>query len=121
MRLSIFRGGALVAAGFAAGAATAQPADATRGIEQLRQRMNPSITQKPPSAGRAPGVEAPQHSAWAKLRVGLDEGQVASLLGAPDRVERLAQAARWHWDKGAETGWVEFAGEPPRVREWRNR
>jgi hypothetical protein len=111
----------LLTASLIAAAASAQSPDATRGVEQLRQRMNPSITQKPPATGQAPAVEAPSASGWSKLRVGFDEAKVTALLGAPDRVERQPQAARWHWERGAEQGWVEFAGEPLTVREWRSR
>ena len=83
--------------------------------------MNPSITQKPPATGQAPAVEAPKASGWPKLEVGFDEARVTALLGAPDRVEPQPQGTRWHWEKGQEQGWVEFAGEPPKVREWRSR
>lgn len=103
------------------GAASAQPVDAAREFDAMRQRMNPRITEKPPAVGQAPAVEAPKRSGWAKLAVGLGEDQVTELLGAPDRIERRPRASRWHWEKGAEKGWVDFAGDPRKVTEWRSR
>ncbi|MGH8688405.1 MAG: hypothetical protein ACREVQ_11940 [Burkholderiales bacterium] len=101
--------------------ALGQTADTLRGVDQLRQRMNPTVTQKPPSVGPLPSVQAPKASGWSKLAVGLERNEVQSLLGTPDRIETQGQSARWHWEHGAEQGWVEFAGEPPKVREWRSR
>lgn len=103
-----------------AGGVSAQPADATRGIEQLRQHMNPRITEKPPAVGQAPAVEAPKASGWTRMAVGMEEAQVAELLGAPDRTERRAQTIRWFWAKGADQGWVDFAADTRKVLEWRS-
>ena len=103
------------------GAAPSQPVDTARDIDMLRQRMNPRITEKPPAVGQAPAVKAPKRSGWAKMAVGLGEAQVTELPGAPDRIERQPQASRWHWEKGAEKGWVDFAGDPRKVVEWRSR
>lgn len=84
--------------------------------------MNPRITEKPPAVGRAPAVEAPMRAGWAKMAVGLGEAQVRELLGAPDRIEQQPRATtRWHWEKGMEKGWVDFAGDPRKVVEWRSR
>jgi hypothetical protein len=69
------------------GAAAAQPVDATREFDAMRQRMNPRITEKPPAVGQAPAVEAPKQSGWAQIAVGLGEARVSQLLGTPDRVE----------------------------------
>jgi len=108
-------------AGVPMDATHAQTQDTLRGVDQLRQRMRPNATERPASIGEGPSVQAPQASGWSKLAVGLDEPGVRALLGAPDRIEPRPPAARWHWESGADHGWVEFAGEPPRVREWRNR
>jgi hypothetical protein len=119
MRLSGVQGCFFLIGFLIAGGAPAQPSDATRGIEQLRQRMNPSITQKPPAMGQGPAVEAPKASGWTRMAVGLGEAQVTELLGAPDRVERQPHAARWQWEQGAEKGWVDFSNESRKVIEWR--
>ena len=82
------------------GATTAQPVDAAREFDALRQRMIPRITENPPAVG---------------------EAQVTELLGAAERIKRRPQASRWRWEKGAEQGWGNFAGDPRKVIEWRSR
>jgi hypothetical protein len=110
----------IVMASLIASGAPAQPADTTRGMEQLRQRMSPRITEKPPAVGQAPAVETPKASGWSRMAVGLREAQVTGLLGAPDRIEQSPSTTRWHWEKGLDKGWVDFAGKPRTVVEWRS-
>lgn len=88
-----------------------------RDIETLRRHYR--MTQPERRDGAGLDVQVRTRENWRRLRVGMTEAEVESLLGRPDRIDILESEVRWHYDREHDKGWVGFTGDSRAVLEWR--
>lgn len=92
-------------------------------VRELNRRLDqpeaPPVETTKPSVPQAPALSSPpswQSAAnWKKMRAGMNQDQVLSLLGEPEK--RSGGRYRQRWDYADGRGWIEFdsGGE---VNEW---
>lgn len=88
-----------------------------RDVETMRRHYKMTQPERRGESGL--DVQVRTRENWRKLRVGMAEAEVESLLGRPDRVEAVNGAVRWHYDREHDKGWVGFARDARTVLEWR--